>query len=165
MGRLSDGSIGGHSRSSVVDSTADAAVPRRHRRLTRPEAAPPSLRPAEPLTRRNSETRERVRAAEFPDLVLDRQLCGPDLVPDVPAAGLGERPLKRALAAVGEEPAERAAQFAAAATGPGDRPVVISPGRVSGYRREPPLAIPCQLLQWRAWSWPGRPQHRQQAGE
>ena len=49
---------------------------------------------------------QRVRAAELPDLMLDWQLGGADLVPDVLAAGLGERPLQRALAAVGEEPAE-----------------------------------------------------------
>ena len=47
---------------------------------------------------------ERVRAAELPDLMPDWQLGGPDLVLDVPAAGLGERPLQRALAALGEEP-------------------------------------------------------------
>jgi hypothetical protein len=62
---------------------------------------------------------QRVRAAELPDLMLDRQLGGADLVLDVLAASLGERPLQRALAAVGEEPAECAAQFAAAAAGPG----------------------------------------------
>ena len=78
---------------------------------------------------------------------------------------LGERPLQRALAAVGEEPAECAAQFAAAAAGPGDRPVVIGPGRAFGDRGEPPLAVPRQLLKWRASSSPGRPQHRQQAGK
>ena len=49
---------------------------------------------------------QRVRAAELPDLMLDWQLGGADLVLDVLAAGLGERPLQRALAAVGEEPAE-----------------------------------------------------------
>src|ERR1017187_4657739 len=103
---------------------------------------------------------QRVRAAELPDLVLDWQLGGGDLVLDVLAAGLGERPLQRALAAVGEEPAECAAQFAAAAAGPGDRPVVIGPGRAFADRGEPPLAFPCQLLERRAWSWPGRPQHR-----
>src|ERR1022692_3895479 len=71
---------------------------------------------------------QRVRAAELPDLMLDWQLAGADLVLDVLAAGLGERPLQRALAADGEEPAECAAQFAAAAAGPGDRPVALGPG-------------------------------------
>ena len=52
---------------------------------------------------------QRVRAAELPDLVLDWQLGGSDLVLDVLAAGLGERPLQDALGAVGEEPAEYAA--------------------------------------------------------
>jgi hypothetical protein len=51
--------------------------------------------------------------------MLDRQLGGADLVLDVLAASLAERPLQRALAAVGEEPTECAAQFAAAAAGPG----------------------------------------------
>jgi len=90
---------------------------------------------------------QRVRAAELPDLVLDWQLRGADLVLDVLAAGLGERPLQRALGAVGEEPAECAAWFAAAAAGSGDRPVVTGPGRAFGDRREPPLAVPCQLLE------------------
>jgi hypothetical protein len=103
---------------------------------------------------------QRVRAAELPDLVLDWQLGGADLVLDVLAAGLGERPLQRALAVVGEEPPECAAQFAAAAAGPGDRSVVIGPGRASGDRGEPPLAVPCQLLEGRVRSWPGRSQHR-----
>lgn len=85
---------------------------------------------------------QRVRAAELPDLVPDWQLGGADLALDVLAAGLGERPLQRALAAVGEEPAECAAQFAAAAAGPGDRPVVIGPGQAFGDRGEPPLAVP-----------------------
>ncbi len=80
--------------------------------------------------------RQRVRAAELPDLVLDWQFGGADLVLDVLAAGVGERPLQRALAAVGEELAECAAQFAAAAAGPGDRPVVIGPGRAFGDRGE-----------------------------
>src|ERR1035437_10320856 len=66
---------------------------------------------------------------------------------------------------IGDDPAECAAQSAAAAAGPGDRPVVIGPGRAFADRGEPPLAFPCQLLERRAWSWPGRPQHRQQAGE
>jgi hypothetical protein len=40
---------------------------------------------------------QRVRAAELLDLMPDGQLGGPDLVLDVLAAGLGERPLQRAL--------------------------------------------------------------------
>ena len=64
--------------------------------------------------------------------MLDWQLGGADLALDVLAAGLGERPLQRALATVGEELAECAAQLATAAAGPGDRPVVIGPGRAAG---------------------------------
>jgi hypothetical protein len=82
---------------------------------------------------------QRERAAELPDLVLDWQLGGADLGFDVLAAGLGEWPLQRALAAVSEELAEYAAQFAAA--GPGDRPVVMGPGRAFGGTRRRPLRL------------------------
>src|SRR5258708_20669976 len=49
---------------------------------------------------------QRVRAAELPDLVFDWQLGGADLGLNMLAAGLGEWPLQRALAAVGEEVTE-----------------------------------------------------------
>ncbi len=69
--------------------------------------------------------------------MLHRQLRGTDLAIDMLTAGLGDRPFQLALAAVGEELAESVAQFAAAAAGPGDRPVAIGPGRASGDRDEP----------------------------